>query len=506
MEKEKKRVRKHIIKFLVVLGILVTSRYYGPLEVQAKLSSDAKLWVEDQTLVYNGKVVRSCVWDGEGGTAVYDESNNTLTLNNFHFEKSNHYKAFLTSYNMSTDSTLRIVLRGVNTMIYKDDERFVDGLAKGAIVFNQDAGIIEGSGKLITNVAIASSYGLLIQDCELVINGYDNGISGGQGDFTIKNAELTVTTEEEKVLCDAFSVTKGKLSISNSNVRVRTKKGNFQSVFVFMDNDTDTTQVTRPENKISLGSDMIVVDDAGNTLNLCGTVWCEGFRFAYSKTGTSGTWVSNSEVSSSVNFLSTNKTKENALVSETEKCITAIGTVSLKSGDAITDARKKYDALSENAKKRVSNYEKLVDAENTYAKLLEAEKVRQEEEAKKKAEENAKGDSSQGNMKYKVVEVNGKKYTIKTPEWKSVKSKKKKTVTLTWKSDTECNGYQIVYSTKKNFKNGKKVLIKSKKSKTKTLKNLTGKKTYYVRMREYKTINGKKYYGYFSTVKKVKVK
>ena len=95
----------------------------------------------------------------------------------------------------------------------------------------------------------------------------------------------------------------------------------------------------------------------------------------------------------------------------------------------------------------------------------------------------------------------------KTVTAKTVKSPKKATVKITWKKDSKVNGYQIVYATNKKFTKGKKtVTIKGAKTTSKTIKKLKSKKTYYVKIRSYKTVNGKKVYGAFSKVKKVKIK
>jgi fibronectin type 3 domain-containing protein len=88
----------------------------------------------------------------------------------------------------------------------------------------------------------------------------------------------------------------------------------------------------------------------------------------------------------------------------------------------------------------------------------------------------------------------------------SAKSAKTKTVTVTWKKDTQASGYQLVYSTNSKFKSSKSVNIAKNSTVKKTLTKLTKGKTYYVKVRSYKTIGGKKYYGAYSAVKKVKCK
>lgn len=83
----------------------------------------------------------------------------------------------------------------------------------------------------------------------------------------------------------------------------------------------------------------------------------------------------------------------------------------------------------------------------------------------------------------------------------------KKSIKVTWKKVKGIKGYQIQYSTNKKFKKGNKTItVKSTKSTSATIKKLKSKKTYYVRMRTYKIVNGKKVYSAWSKAKSVKVK
>lgn len=59
-------------------------------------------------------------------------------------------------------------------------------------------------------------------------------------------------------------------------------------------------------------------------------------------------------------------------------------------------------------------------------------------------------------------------------------------------------GYQIRCSTNANMKNAKTVTIKKNTVGSKKIKGLKGKKTYYVQIRTYKTVDGKKYYSSWS--------
>lgn len=62
------------------------------------------------------------------------------------------------------------------------------------------------------------------------------------------------------------------------------------------------------------------------------------------------------------------------------------------------------------------------------------------------------------------------------------------------------------YSTSKKFKKAKTTTVKSYKKTKVTVKKLKKRKTYYVHMRTYKTVKGKKYYSGWSKIKKVKTK
>ncbi len=90
----------------------------------------------------------------------------------------------------------------------------------------------------------------------------------------------------------------------------------------------------------------------------------------------------------------------------------------------------------------------------------------------------------------------------------SLKSAKTKALTVTWKTVSGASGYQVKYSTSKKFteKTTKSAIVKKQKSKKTTIKKLKKGKRYYVKVRAYKTADGKKIYGAYSAVKNIKVK
>ena len=84
----------------------------------------------------------------------------------------------------------------------------------------------------------------------------------------------------------------------------------------------------------------------------------------------------------------------------------------------------------------------------------------------------------------------------------------KKGFKVTWKKQkTQTPGYQVQYSTDKNFKKGNKtVTVKGAKTNAKTISKLTKGKKYYVRVRTYKTVNKTNFYSGWSKSSSVTVK
>lgn len=86
----------------------------------------------------------------------------------------------------------------------------------------------------------------------------------------------------------------------------------------------------------------------------------------------------------------------------------------------------------------------------------------------------------------------------------SIKAVNRKAV-ITWKKQKNISGYEVYMSTKK--KGGYRRVKTLAASKTRYVKSGLAKgKTYYFKVRSYKTVKGKKIYGEFGSVKKVKIK
>ncbi len=137
--------------------------------------------------------------------------------------------------------------------------------------------------------------------------------------------------------------------------------------------------------------------------------------------------------------------------------------------------------------------EEKIDETFSIAKVNESENKNQTENKKQPATE--KKDTT------KPIET---AIAPKKAVLKKVKATDKKKVKIIVKKTSEkINGYEVILSTKKNFKKAKKVTTKKN---IVTVRKLKASKKYFVKVRAFKKVGNKKIYGKYSTVKKVIVK
>lgn len=91
---------------------------------------------------------------------------------------------------------------------------------------------------------------------------------------------------------------------------------------------------------------------------------------------------------------------------------------------------------------------------------------------------------------------------------KKTVSPKKKQIKVTWKKTAGgVTGYQVQIALNKKFTKARKTyVVKKAASVSKTIKGLRSKKVYYTRVRAYKTVASKNYYGAWSGIKKARCK
>lgn len=99
-----------------------------------------------------------------------------------------------------------------------------------------------------------------------------------------------------------------------------------------------------------------------------------------------------------------------------------------------------------------------------------------------------------------------KKNTPAKTTLKSIKKSGKNKAHLAWEKVSKATGYEI-YQSIKGGRDYKKIkTIKKNKVVTYKTKTLKTKKTYYFKIRTYRKVSGKVYYGGFSKIKKIKIK
>ena len=96
-------------------------------------------------------------------------------------------------------------------------------------------------------------------------------------------------------------------------------------------------------------------------------------------------------------------------------------------------------------------------------------------------------------------------YRLAKPSIKSLTNTKSKQVTVKYGKNAKATGYVIEYSTSNKFTSKKTATVKKAATVSKVIKSLTKNKTYYFRIRSYKTVSGTKYYSAYSDIKKIKI-
>ncbi len=92
------------------------------------------------------------------------------------------------------------------------------------------------------------------------------------------------------------------------------------------------------------------------------------------------------------------------------------------------------------------------------------------------------------------------------PKIKTLKNTGRRKMKLTWKKVPAASGYQIRYAANKKFSKAKKITVKKKSTTKRVISRLKKGKKYYVQIRSFKTVSGKKKYSKWSAKKSVKIK
>ena len=181
---------------------------------------------------------------------------------------------------------------------------------------------------------------------------------------------------------------------------------------------------------------------------------------------------------------------------------TAAGNTSCKATCSITvpyNIVYKLDKGKNNSKNPDSYYNQKITLKNPSRKGYEFKGWYTDSKFKNKITTISKNSKKNYTLYAKWAKVKVEKATLS-----SAKNNKSKQILVKYKKVSGAKGYEISYSTDKNFKKG--VTAKTTDKTSYTIKKLKAKKTYYVRVRAYKVDSaGKKVYGKYSSVKKVKI-
>ena len=181
---------------------------------------------------------------------------------------------------------------------------------------------------------------------------------------------------------------------------------------------------------------------------------------------------------------------------------TAAGNTSCKATCSITvpyNIVYKLDKGKNNSKNPDSYYNQKITLKNPSRKGYEFKGWYTDSKFKNKITTISKNSKKNYTLYAKWAKVKVGKATLS-----SAKNNKSKQILVKYKKVSGAKGYEISYSTDKNFKKG--VTAKTTDKTSYTIKKLKAKKTYYVRVRAYKVDSaGKKVYGKYSSVKKVKI-
>ena len=96
-------------------------------------------------------------------------------------------------------------------------------------------------------------------------------------------------------------------------------------------------------------------------------------------------------------------------------------------------------------------------------------------------------------------------YKVTAPTNRSAVNSASRKAVLTWTRNASATGYQVQYSLTSNFSGAKTVTITKNTTLTTTVSSLTKGKTYYTRIRAYKTVGSSKYYSNWSAARSVKI-
>ncbi|MCM1161146.1 MAG: fibronectin type III domain-containing protein [Roseburia sp.] len=507
-------------------------------------------WFND-VITYKGEDIfrrnylyKSVIHGSNGGTLTIDLDNHKIIFNNFkdYYDVDDWIFFDISTYDME------IILIGDNEIIKSESSKCKFEMNDRGKVFT-----FRGPGSLTLNMTMASYTDLVFKDCEINIHPEHEAAMSVEK-IEIYDSDFNLSTGSVGFYQNAYLIE--KLTMRDSSLKA-TSTASEICIPWFMGEDKNDQPYSDFQEIFFPLSNEIIVDENGCTLYPIQDEFNGVKYFAFTKDkDTYKSW--REDASWTVNILSPSRIERLKAVEQVEDKIAAIKTVTSDSGEKIRDAREAYDNLDEEIRYKVKNIDVLENAEAAFKEINQnaankvidmiskletitvdsGEKIKDAQDAYNNLTKEQKElvpnyeDIEKAWIEFQKVLEQKEQEAVQEGTWthgmrdfsmasssngsqsdkaqgiivKTAKSKQKKTLTLKWQKGKNCSGYQISYSEKKTFKNQKKILVKGRTKTSYTIKKLKSGKTYYVRIRSYRTVNKKRSYGSWSKVYKVKVK
>ncbi|MDO4555981.1 MAG: leucine-rich repeat protein [Lachnospiraceae bacterium] len=268
-----------------------------------------------------------------------------------------------------------------------------------------------------------------------------------------------------------------------------------QNIKGSLDSGLLTVGLTAKKKSITVGDTTSVVYDCGYTTILPQSLVYESSDPSVCTINTSGTVTALKEGTSTIKVYPTNYPEGAKTVKITVKAVSSASSKSIAKAKVTYTKSVAYNGKNRSSLKKVVLGSKTLKKNTDYTVSYSNNK-------------------NPGKASFTITGKGKYKGTIKrtftivpaTRQWKQVRSTKAKTLTLSWNgTNVDTTTYQIQIASKSTMKKTKTYKIAGDQN-TYTVEKLKSKKTYYVRIRSYKRVSGKNYYGKWSKVKKVKIK
>ena len=517
-----------------------------------KYRYDEFISVRGEKILENCFLKKSVIYGSKGGKIIFDLDKHIITFDNFKDEydwTDTLVGYFEINFKHIEVMDMEIILKGDNEIILPT------GNCK-AIRLVADVHF-KGPGTLtVIGGGVQCIRTMIVEDCDITINSKRFGMDVEY--LELYNSDIDTTTTSADPYQSAFTLS--YVIMENSTLRGVSKRAYWCAPWIGAE---DMNQYFFDLDEVlTRKSGEIFVDDDGNTLYPVIFEYNFTRYFVFTKDVEAYNRDIPANIALAVNIASPKRINQRKAAEQVKEKIAAIGIVTANSGEKIEAARSAYENLEQNLRYKVKNIDVLEKAEKAYKEInqKEADKVSamiaalgtstsesgSKLEAVEKAYESLTADQRKLVSNYKDMEKARLKFQeaveqkgqddwlreqeaaiegirgmadgefsklqasgkVKAVGVKSAVSNKKGTLTLKWKKEKKCSGYEIVCSKKRSFKpkNTTTVLIKNKKQTSYTFHKLTRNKYYFVKIRSYQIVNRKKQYGKWSKVKKVKIK